>query len=284
MAEQKGTENRIVRMSWPEIRDALREPTVLVVPIGSVEQHGPYLPVGTDYLAAQEMGERLAGSCSGCLVAPAIPYAYAENHLEFSGTMSVRSHRVLVDWMLDILSGMVSSGARHILFINTHGGNIPALSSVCRELRKGGVLAGIVQWWDVVAKRCPELSPTGHADWTEAALVMDIDESWVDLEGAQPPRLRSLPDSEIQLVSTSKMAFRGVEVGVHLRVNDFSATGDMVSPGIARGDADPTFLHYATTEKGDRIYSAVIEFMCEFIPEFSSLQLPAPECGEGADD
>ncbi len=271
-------------MSWPEIRNALREQTVVVVPIGSVEQHGPYLPVGTDYLAAEEMGERLADSCSQCLVAPTIPYAYAENHLEFPGTMSVRSHRVLVDWLLDILSGLVRSGATHILFINTHGGNIPALSSVCRELRKQGVLAGTVQWWDVVANRCPELSPTGHADWTEAALVMDIDASWVNLEEAQPPSLRSLPDSEIQLVSTSAVTFRGVEVGVHLRVDDFSATGDMVSPAIARGDADPTFLHYATAEKGERIYSALVEFMCELIPEFAALQLPVPGSGGGAGD
>ncbi len=100
---------------WPEMPDA----PLLVVPLGSVEQHGHHLPLGTDTSVACAVAGAAAGALDGALLAPALAYGASGEHEGFSGTISIGT---------DALTGLLveygrSAGrwARRVLVVNGHG-------------------------------------------------------------------------------------------------------------------------------------------------------------------
>ncbi|MBA3984140.1 MAG: creatininase family protein, partial [Acidimicrobiia bacterium] len=75
-------------MTWPEIESRARRP-VLIVPLGSCEQHGPHLPLHTDTVIATALAERLAKTDDSFLVAPAVAAGASGEHQAFPGTLSI---------------------------------------------------------------------------------------------------------------------------------------------------------------------------------------------------
>src|SRR5512146_3032678 len=78
----------LARMTWREAGESFRSNPVILLPMGSVEQHGPHVPVG-DYRYATEVANRIALR-TGAIVAPTIPWGYSEHFRPFPGTLSVR--------------------------------------------------------------------------------------------------------------------------------------------------------------------------------------------------
>ena len=81
---------RYEEFTWPEIRDAVATNRVVVLPVGTVEQHGPQLPLVTDVLTATEMS-RLAveRDPARAILMPPVYYSFNEHHLDFPGTIAV---------------------------------------------------------------------------------------------------------------------------------------------------------------------------------------------------
>src|SRR5439155_14833326 len=79
---------RLDKLVWPELAGRA-ERSILVVPLGSTEQHGPHLPLGTDSAVAVALAERLASARPDVVVAPALPYGSAGEHAAFPGTLSI---------------------------------------------------------------------------------------------------------------------------------------------------------------------------------------------------
>jgi creatinine amidohydrolase len=105
---------------------------LVVVPVGSVEQHGPYLPVGVDCAIVSELARRAAeqaGQTVPVLVTPTLPFGFAHHHVPFGGTVSVNvgTYQQL---LTDIGASLVASGFRRIFFLNGHGGNDPSIQAV----------------------------------------------------------------------------------------------------------------------------------------------------------
>ncbi len=91
------------RMSWPEVAAALETVELVLVPIGSTEQHGPNLGLGQDHLIAQAFCERAAERLSPRLLAlPAIPWGISDHHMNFAGSMTLRP-----ETFLDLLEDVV---------------------------------------------------------------------------------------------------------------------------------------------------------------------------------
>src|SRR5664279_4158020 len=110
-------------LTWPEVG---HRPMVLV-PVGSIEQHGPHLPLDTDTTIAVAVAEAVADSLyEGILVAPALTYGASGEHQSFAGTSSIGSE-VLKTVVVELVRSM-STWAGRIIFINAHGGNVAALS------------------------------------------------------------------------------------------------------------------------------------------------------------
>jgi creatinine amidohydrolase len=160
--------------TWPEVA-ATGGSCLVVVPIGSLEQHGPHLPLDTDTRVAQRLAERLAASRPDVLVAPAVTYGASGEHAAFPGTLLI-NHRVLADLLIELVRSARQAFAGVVL-VSGHGGNREGLLTVGERCRADG---DEVLIWSATA-------PDGdaHAGRTETSLMLAIDPTAVRLERAE---------------------------------------------------------------------------------------------------
>jgi len=120
-------------MAYPEVEAYLRKKDLLLVPVGSVEQHSPYGLIGTDTICAEavarEVGRRL-----GILVAPTLAYGMSSHHMAFCGTLSL-GPSTMIAVVQDLIRSSVAHGFRRIVFVNGHGGNITPLQTAFKQLK-----------------------------------------------------------------------------------------------------------------------------------------------------
>ena len=118
--------------TWQEVEDYLRTRTGIIIPIGSVEQHGPNGLIGTDHLTsefiARGVGERI-----GCLVAPTLAYGMSQHHLGFTGSATLKPSTLMLV-VRDVVQSLAVHGFRRFFFINGHGGNIASVTAAFDEL------------------------------------------------------------------------------------------------------------------------------------------------------
>ncbi|MEM3466322.1 MAG: creatininase family protein [Candidatus Jordarchaeales archaeon] len=114
-------------MTYPEVSRKAEEDTVIVIPVGSIEQHGVHLPLGTDLFIALEISRRLAEK-TGSIVAPALWVGFSEEHMAFKGTITLEGE-TLVRVIRDVIRSLSSHGFRKFVVVNAHGGNDAHLRS-----------------------------------------------------------------------------------------------------------------------------------------------------------
>jgi mycofactocin precursor peptide peptidase len=160
--------------TWPDVA-ARESASLLALPIGSLEQHGPHLPLDTDTRIAMELGQRLSRARSDIMVAPAVAYGASGEHAGFPGTLLI-NHTVLADVLIELIRSARGSFSGVVL-ISAHGGNHQALSLVGERCRSDGEAA--LLWTASV--------PGGdaHAGRTETSLMLAIDPGAVRIELAE---------------------------------------------------------------------------------------------------
>lgn len=122
-------------LTWPEVEDYLRHERIVLVPIGSTEQHGPAGPLGVDTLVAITLAEDVARR-TGVLCAPPLWYGDSSHHGDFPGTLSL-SPDTLVQVVRDVCRSLAHHGFDRIVLLNGHkGSNLPALTSAVRVLHE----------------------------------------------------------------------------------------------------------------------------------------------------
>ncbi len=125
---------RLDLCSWKEVESYLTVCKAIILPIGSIEQHGPTGAIGTDAMTAQAVALEVSKR-SKVLVAPVQHYGMAEHHLGFPGTMSIKPSTLLV-LMHDLLCSLARHGFQRVFVINGHGGNIATLKAAFAESYK----------------------------------------------------------------------------------------------------------------------------------------------------
>ena len=134
-------------LTYEEVEDYLRKKDIILVPIGSTEQHSAYGLLGTDFITAQEIA-REVGKRLNVLVAPTISYGMAQHHMAFAGTITV-SPLVYTQFIRDIILSILSHGFKKIVFINGHGGNINSVRTAFEQVKYEGKkgLLEIISWF-----------------------------------------------------------------------------------------------------------------------------------------
>jgi mycofactocin system creatininase family protein len=141
---------------------------VLMVPVGSTEQHGPHLPLDTDTRIATAVAGSVATRL-GHLLAPAIPYGASGEHQSFPGTISIGTAALTA--VLTEYARSACEWAPRLVFVNGHGGNLDALRSATATLRREGRDAG----WVSVGRTAPGDSAADfHAGHTETSLLLHL--------------------------------------------------------------------------------------------------------------
>jgi creatinine amidohydrolase len=123
-----------VDLTQPEIAAQLKKNPLVLLPTGSIEQHGPHLPTGTDTLAANVIAHAVAERMDG-LVLPSTPLGVTPMHMPFEGTITLTP-----DTFMRVITETCASTARHgakyLLVLNWHEGNIPSLAIAAEALHR----------------------------------------------------------------------------------------------------------------------------------------------------
>jgi creatinine amidohydrolase len=171
------------RLTAPEIQAlAARPETVVILPVASVEQHGPHLATGVDLVLATGVAHRTARRLQArgipCLVAPCLWTGLAEHHMAFGGTFTLE-----VESFTALLRGAARSAARHgfrrIAILNGHGGNIEAMALAATELTRelGVPVLGATYWLAAAADFAPILERQEnvlHACEAETSMMLAL--------------------------------------------------------------------------------------------------------------
>lgn len=120
-----------------ELRQAANDGAVVIIPVASIEQHGPHLPVQVDTRLAYETSRRAArlveGKGARCVVTPPVWCGLSEHHIPYGGTLSV-DYATFAAILRGLVSSLKRQGFARILINNGHGGNITACKMLVQEL------------------------------------------------------------------------------------------------------------------------------------------------------
>lgn len=249
------SEYRFERLTWPEINEAVALRKVVVLPVGSTEQHGYHLPLDVDTLLASsvalEAGRRAP---EGLLVLPSIAYGYTHHVMDFPGTINIEPS-TFVRFVLDVARSVAYHGFERIVILNGHGSNHPLIEQAGRQATlETSALCLTLSWWNLVAPYWNEhvrtsTNPGGcaHAGELETSMYLHVDGDAVHVdrtEGA-PPDYMSLPGGDrwqyVDLTGGSGPAT------IVERTSSYSESGAFGSP------------REATAEKGERVFEHAVD-------------------------
>ena len=167
----------------PELEHSNAE--VAILPVGAIEQHDTHLPLGTDWMEADAVGEGIAHELNAYLL-PALPFSNSEAHADFRGTVSLK-HETLAQVIEDLVICLFVQGFRKVVIVNLHGGNA-ILKIAVRKLnttRKDGKVLLInpgIPALKELRELFPDFDNDLHGGDFETSLMLTIDESTVGKE------------------------------------------------------------------------------------------------------
>ncbi len=183
-AREPGDRPRFLLQEITRVEAARRASGALVVlPVGATEQHGPHLPLGTDFLIVEHVtraAAREARADIDVLVAPTFQTGSSHHHLPFGGTISLSTEHYY-GALRDMTETLIQSGFRRIFIVNGHGGNHELIQLVVRDLALlHSCNLAAASYWDLarepLAERAPDLRERlpGHAGVFETSLIMAL--------------------------------------------------------------------------------------------------------------
>lgn len=172
-----------------ELRALAEKNAIVIVPVGSTEQHGPHMPVQTDARLSSEVAQRTARQIADrapVVVTPAVWTGLAEHHMSLGGTITL-DFEAFSRLLRGIVGSLTRQGFRRILLLNGHGGNIAALDLIVGDLtRELAIPLTSVNYWmvapDIVAKVLERQTTLHHACEGETSLMLAVAPELVDTD------------------------------------------------------------------------------------------------------
>jgi creatinine amidohydrolase len=235
-------EFRWERLTAPELRDLAARDALVVLPVASLEQHGPHLPVWTDSFIGHAVCVRAAELAADlpAVVLPPLWTGLSEHHFPFGGTVSLdypTFHAVLRCVVRSILAG----GFRRLFLVNSHGGNIDALAVSARELAHEFAI--------------PVAAAT-HARLAAAAIaeILETQSSMHHACEAETAVWLALDPAQVRTEKLAETASNGGFAANEAALSRFWSFAERAPRTGVRGDP-----RAATAEKGERLLAAMAE-------------------------
>lgn len=243
--------------TWTELEEKLKHLDTAILPCGSIEQHGPHLPVDVDYFDSKYLANRVADACSypKPLVLPAIPYGVAYHHEDFKGTVSV-SNNTLSAFVYDIGMSLAKNGINKLIILNGHGDNSPTLLYAAQMINRDSGIFVCVETGETSDSDIYKLIDTPndiHAGEIETSTTMAIRPELVQIEKAINETL-NFGSTYLDFTSDRGVAW-------YVRTNIISKSGIMGNPLLA------------SSEKGKKIWEIMIAQLVKFIEEVKKSKL-----------
>lgn len=179
-------EVRLERLSQPEAEARLQASKLVVMAPGSIEQHGPHLPLGTDAFAADALAEEVARKMEAVLV-PLPLVGVSPYHLSWAGSLSLKPQTFMAI-VEDICECLVRHGVEKILFVNWHEGNSSTVRLAGDNVqRKFNVRVVVAESHYITNNLFGERAKLTHAGNMETAAMLMVDPSLVHVDRATNP-------------------------------------------------------------------------------------------------
>ncbi|MDP9352744.1 MAG: creatininase family protein [Chloroflexota bacterium] len=250
---------QIGERSWNEIAGLTER--VVVIPLGSLEQHGHHLPLLTDTLICAEIARRADAALGDvALFLPSLWLGASNHHSAFAGTVSI-GNEVYVRVLVDILESLIGGGFRRIFLLNAHGGNItPGRMAIydvqLRHRDNPDLWLAFASWWTIAAEQVAALADleqesVSHACEQETSMVLSLRPELVNMEAARGANIAF--ESAFYYPDFSLSS----RVDVPRAFNQLSMSGSFGHPEIA------------TAEKGERLIATAVDEVVAFVREFA---------------
>ncbi len=245
-------------LSWPETKQAVAD-AVVVVPLGSIEQHGHHLPLVTDThlvttvadAVEQAIGDRV-------LRLPTLWTGASDHHLDFPGTVSL-PNSLYTQVIKSVVRCLVKAGATRVLLLNGHGGNLipghQALTELSNESDEAdAVWTVFASYWHVGAEA---MSPERHGMTTpEITHACEYESSMMLYTAGDLVHLERAIETEPMLTSSYVCGRRKNRVTFFTRFARQTASGSMGKPSAA------------TPEKGRSLIESIVTDVAAFVEDF----------------
>jgi creatinine amidohydrolase len=246
-------ENRLYKLTRPEVEEYLKENEVVLLPVGSTEQHGKHMAIDTDAYTAHEISLRVAEK-TGVLVAPTVSYGYSPHHMNFKGSVTL-TFQTLVNVLKEVCESLIHHGFNKIVIMNGHGGNTNPIAQALKEIQdETGVRVYSVMVYPspngfgAEGTKVIEQEGGGHACELETSvglylgqrILMDSAEDWTPENTSINPKYRR-------------------KVAAAYMFDEVTSIGSL---------GDPTL---ATKEKGKILVESVVKDLAEFIEDLKAL-------------
>lgn len=243
--------------TWMEMEEKLKVIDTAILPCGSIEQHGPHLPLDVDYFDSVYLADKVAEACSTPkpFVLPPIPYGVAYHHEDFKGTVSISNH-TLSALVYDIGISLAKNGIKKLIILNGHGDNSPTLLYAAQMINKDtGIFVCVEsgETSDVDLYGLIETPNDIHAGEIETSTSLAIRPALVQMDKAVN---ETLDFGSSYLDFTSE---RGVSWFVRTKI---------ISESGVMGNAT-----LATREKGNKLWEVMIAHLVRFVEEVKKSKL-----------
>ena len=249
---------RFEELTSPEVAALDRDRTVLILPLGSVEQHGNHMPLGTDTLLAHAVSLAAAEQSTDVAVLPPPWYGFSAHHMRFAGSITLRAETLMA--VEDVVGRWYTASDAF---------SSPTAMAVRRRHRPGDARAQalrhgadrhltIFSWAReaIAALRRSETGGMGHACEFETAMMQHIRSDLVKMELAAT----TYPDTGSRYLTTDLLG--GSAVRTFLDFGDLSSTGTLGDPSLA------------SPEMGAKFFEAVVGKLVAFIEDFRGWRIP----------
>jgi creatinine amidohydrolase len=257
------TEYRYEKLTWPEINDAIELGKVCIVPCGSVEQHGPHLPLDVDIVCPQGIAFGVGRKVPDkVLVLPPYWYGYTGHVMDFPGTINGHFENFIRS-VLDVTKSLAYHGFKKIILLNGHGSNMPNLDLVARRTNLETDAECICcAWWNLLT-----VDKTFLPRWRESkfpggcAHACELETSmYLFLDGANV-RKDKIKNGVISY-NEEESPFMWGDLFAHGPATLISWTSSYSKSGVL-GEAE-----LATAEKGRIAYEEAVKQLSRFVTWF----------------
>jgi creatinine amidohydrolase len=224
------TTRRYAELSTEQITNLLSRDSVLVLPTGAIEPHGPHLPLATDLIVAESVSSAVVdrGAAAGhdVWLLPALGYTKSDEHAQLPGTIWLRAS-TLLETLVDIGASIAQTPARRLLILNAHGGNSALIEVAAREIRRRFEL----QTFFASGPAQPGPTERGlgiHAGWAETSMMLHLRPDLVHMDRAASAVADAVADaSHVGFTKTVKFGWLST---------DFADSGVIGDPTGAEAD------------------------------------------------
>lgn len=253
-------------MSWTDVKAYLKTCDMVIIPLGSTEQHGPHLPLGTDYYEALEISKKISQR-TGVAVAPVLWAGYSEYHSGFPGTLSLKPE-TMERVLFETAEMLMKHGFNRFLFFNYHGGNNIVQSSVIHRINHTTAATAIAIGHGSALQKEADAEEDffdWHAGKNETSIMLHLRPDLVRMDRAEKPNIR-FTARMIELREAAKANPDLEEVwdslfGVPVETKKGGASHELSTNGVWSLNSPKE----ATAEIGQKTVEAMVEKAVKFI-------------------